>query len=81
MGIPDYQSLMLPLLKLTSDQQEHSLHEAIDELAEQFHLTDTERAQLLPSGRQRAFNNRVSWAKTYLEKAVLLESVRHVDTV
>ena len=77
MGIPDYESLMLPLLKLTSDQQEHFLRGAIDVLAEQFHLTDTERAQLLPSGRQRTFNNRVSWAKTYLEKAVLLESVRH----
>ena len=76
MGIPDYQSLMLPLLKLTSDQQEHSLREAIDELAEQFHLTDTERAQLYPNGRKRTFDDRVSWARTYLGKAGLLESVK-----
>ena len=66
MGIPDYQSLMLPLLKLTSDQQEHSLREAIDVLAKQFQLTNTERAQLYPNGRKRTFDDRVSWARTYL---------------
>lgn len=74
MAVPDYQSLMLPLLKLAHDQQEHSLHDAIDFLADKFNLTQAEREELLPSGRQAAFNNRVGWARTYLKKAGLLES-------
>jgi len=74
MGIPDYQSLMLPLLELAGDQQEHSLRQAVDALANRFGLTDTNLRELLPSGRQRAFDNRVGWARTYLGKAGLLES-------
>lgn len=74
MAVPDYQSLMLPLLKLAHDQQEHSLHDAIDFLADKFNLTQAEREELLPSGRQAAFDNRVGWARTYLKKAGLLES-------
>ena len=76
MGIPDYQSLMLPLLKLTSDQQEHSIRQAVDALANRFGLTDADRRELLSSGRQRTFDNRVGWARTYLGKAELLESPR-----
>ena len=76
MGIPDWQSLMLPLLELAGDQQEHSLRQAIDALANRFGLTDTDRRELLPSGRQRIFDNRVGWARTYLGKAGLLESPR-----
>lgn len=74
MAVPDYQSLMLPLLKLAQDQQEHSLHDAINFLAGKFSLTQAEREELLPSGRQAAFDNRVGWARTYLKKAGLLES-------
>lgn len=74
MPIPDYQSIMLPLLKLVNDQQEHSLREAIGILADQFQLTKKERKELLPSGKQALFNNRVAWASTYLRKAGLLES-------
>lgn len=74
MAVPDYQSLMLPLLKLAQDQQEHSLHDAIELLASQFGLTQAEREELLPSGRQAAFDNRVGWARTYLKKAGLLNS-------
>jgi restriction system protein len=59
MTIPDYQSLMLPLLKLSADQQEHTISEAFDKLAGQFKLTDQERNELLPSGRQSKFENRV----------------------
>ena len=76
MGIPDYQSLMLPLLELAGDQQEHSLRQAVDALANRFGLTDTNLRELLPSGRQRTFDNRVGWARTYLGKAGLLESPR-----
>jgi len=52
MAIPDYQSIMLPLLQFSGDQQEHSLREAIEFLADHFHLTDEERKELLPSGQQ-----------------------------
>lgn len=72
--IPDYQDLMLPLLKLLEDGQEHSLGEAIETLASNFQLTDEERKELLPSGKQARFDNRVGWARTYLKKAGLLES-------
>ena len=76
MGIPDYQSLMLPLLELAGDQQEHSIRQAVDALANRFGLTDADRRELLSSGRQRTFDNRVGWARTYLGKAGLLESLR-----
>ena len=74
MAIPDYQSIMLPLLKLASDKKVHSLRTAIEKLAHQFSLTAEEREELLPSGRQATFDNRVGWARTYLKKAELLTS-------
>ncbi|BAB78216.1 restriction endonuclease (plasmid) [Anabaena sp. FACHB-709] len=76
MPIPDYQAIMLPLLKFTTDQKEHSLQETIDALADHFQLTEDERKELLPSGRQPTFNNRVGWARTYLKKAGLVESTK-----
>jgi restriction system protein len=76
MTIPDYQTVMLPLLRLASDEQEHSVREAIEKLADQFELSEQERKELLPSGRQATFDNRVGWARTYMKKAGLLESKR-----
>jgi restriction system protein len=76
MAIPDYQSIMVPLLKLASDGQEHFLRDAIEALADEFTLTDEERKELLPSGRQAIFTNRVAWARTYLKEAGLLETTR-----
>ena len=76
MAIPDYQSVMPPLLSYAADEQEHSVREAIEALADQFQLTDEERKELLPSGRQATFDNRVGWARTYMKKAGLLESPR-----
>jgi restriction system protein len=76
MAIPDYQSIMLPLLKLAGDGEEHSLRETIDTLADRFDLTNEERRELLPSGRQPTFDNRVGWARTYMKKAGLLKSTR-----
>jgi restriction system protein len=72
--IPDYQSIMLPLLKLTSDKKEHKVNDLVDQLAEQFKLTDEERKELLPSGQTFLFGNRVGWARTYLKKAGLLDA-------
>ncbi len=74
MAIPDYQSLMLPLLHVASDGKEHLLNEMIETLADEFKLTLDEKKELLPSGRQAIFDNRVAWARTYLKKARLLES-------
>ncbi|MCG3119227.1 MAG: Mrr restriction system protein [bacterium] len=75
MPVPDYQSLMLPLLKLIGNKQEHAFSDVIDTLAREFDLTDAERKEILPSGIQAKFDNRVGWARTYLKKAGLLESV------
>ena len=72
MAIPDYQKIMLPLLKYALDGQEHSIREAIGALADQFNLSEDERKELLPSGQQPLFDNRVGWARTYLKKAGLL---------
>lgn len=72
--IPDYQSLMLPLLKLVSDKKEYKYRELIENLALEFKLTDDERKELLASGNQPIFDNRVGWAKTYLKKAGLIDS-------
>ena len=74
MTVPDYQAIMLPLLQLAADHKEHVISEVIQLLADQFHLTPEDRKQLLPSGTQRAFENRVRWSRTYLAKSGLLES-------
>lgn len=73
MTVPDFQSFMLPIMRLTNDKAEHSLSEVIDKLADEFDLTDEERRELLPSGRQARLDNRVGWAVTYLRKTGLLE--------
>ena len=74
MSIPDYQSLMLPLLKLAGDRNEHLFRDAVEELSNQFDLSDAERRESIPSGPQPLIYNRVGWARTYLKKAGLLES-------
>jgi restriction system protein len=76
MAIPDYQTLMLPVLKVAGDGQEHRIGDAINQLANDFGLTEEERQQLLPSGQQFTFANRVGWAKTYLVQAGLLEATK-----
>lgn len=69
MAVPDFQSIMLPLLKFIADGEEHSLRETIDQLSDGFGLSDEDRKELLPSGQQAVFNNRVGWARTYMKKA------------
>jgi restriction system protein len=73
MSIPDFQTIMLPLLKLAGDSKEYKLAEAIELLATHFNLTDIDRKELLPSGKQARFANRVGWATTYLKKAGLYQ--------
>jgi restriction system protein len=76
MPIPDFQSIFLPLLKFMSDGKEHSVQEAVDILADRYELSEEERGELLPSGKQATFYNRVSWARTYLNKSGLIEMPR-----
>ena len=76
MAVPDYQSLYLPMLRVLADGKEHSVAEIRSVLAAQLKLTDEDLRELLPSGKQPVFNNRVGWAKTYLEKAGTVRTVR-----
>ena len=76
MPIPDFQSVMVPLLNHLSDGKEHSNQKALKNLAEHFQLTDEELAQLLPSGLQAVVTNRIAWAKSHLKAAGLIESPR-----
>ncbi len=76
MPIPDYQTLMLPLLKLAGDGNVHAKRDAVNELAAQFGVSEDERRELLPSGNQEVFDNRVGWARTYLKKAILINYVQ-----
>ena len=73
MAIPDYESLMLPLLSKLADGQTRVLKDVMTELADVFQLTQDERAQLLPSGGTLTFASRLGWAKTYLKKAGLVQ--------
>lgn len=74
MSIPDYQAIMLPLLRNVKDGKEYSLEDTTNLIIEQFKLTENEKSELLPSGGQTIISNRVGWARTYLKKAALLES-------
>jgi restriction system protein len=76
MAIPDFQTLMLPLLRHLGDGKEHSNQETLDALTKEFGLSEAELAQLLPSGTQGLFRNRVAWAKAHFKKAGLVESPR-----
>ena len=75
MPIPDYQSLMLPVL-LASSRGEVRIGPVVDDLADQLKLSPEDRSKLLPSGQQTVFSNRVHWAKSYLSKAQLVEITR-----
>lgn len=77
MAIPDYQSLMLPLLQLAAQKDaELSTNEVVDILAKQLGLNEEDLKEMLPSGTQATFVNRVGWAATYMKKAGLLEGTR-----
>jgi restriction system protein len=76
MTIPDFQSIMLPMLQIAGDGNEHSIHDFLDRLADHFSLTEQELNEMLPSGKQTTFYNRVGWARTYLSKSGLLEMSR-----
>ena len=72
MPIPDFQSLMLPILEYYGDKLEHGSQNVLNDLKIKLQLTDDEINELLPSGKQYRFNNRVGWAIIYLMKSGLL---------
>lgn len=74
MSVPDFQSWFLPLLNAVSDGITHRMSDLYDFLADQQGLSAEDRAELLPSGKQFTYRNRIAWARTYLQKAGLLEA-------
>jgi restriction system protein len=77
MAVPDYQSLMLPLLKYAGTRNsEVTTSDAVEVLAQELNLSEEDLREMLPSGNQYTFGNRVGWAATYMKKAGLLQSTR-----
>jgi restriction system protein len=76
MSVPDFQSFFKPLLDLASDGKEHSIQEARESISNVMALSEEDMNELLPSGTQRKFDNRVAWAKSYFVQAKVFESPR-----
>lgn len=76
MAVPDFQSFFKPLLDLAADGKEHSMQEAREVIAKTMALPEADMKELLPSGMQSKFDNRVAWAKSYFVQAKVLESPR-----
>ena len=74
MAIPTFQMVMLPLMKYCAENpQEHRMDDLIEIMIKYFNLTEEERSQLLPSGKQEIIYNRVGWARSHLKIAGLLD--------
>ena len=76
MAIPDFQSLMLPVLKAVGESGPVSAPDVRARVAEQLGLTASDLAELLPSGRQSTFANRIAWANIFMQRAGLIKVVR-----
>jgi restriction system protein len=74
MAVPKYNELMLPLLEIAGDATNHHIRDIVPILANHFQLTEADQSELLPSGQQTRFENRVNWAKSHLLKAGLVEN-------
>jgi restriction system protein len=74
LAVPDFQSFFLPLLKYSGDGEQHSIKDAYASMADHFNLSQNDRKEMLPSGKQATYKNRIAWARVYLTKALLLES-------
>lgn len=76
MAVPEFQNFMLPILKLFSDRQIHSINECMNTAIRSFNLNDDDIKQTVPSGKQTLVANRVYWSLTYLKKSLLIETVK-----
>jgi len=73
LAVPGFQTWFTPFLKALSDGQVHLITDLYQELADQMKLTPEDKKELLPSGKQQTYKNRIGWARTYLSKAGLVE--------
>ena len=80
-NIPDFQSLMLPFLKLVQDGRTHTLNDIYEKLCIEYNLSQEDKEALLPSGNQAIMMNRVGWTRTYLKKAGLISSPQRANFV
>jgi restriction system protein len=76
MSVPDYQSLMLPLLQCAENGQEVRTSDCVENLGKKLGISESDMNQLLPSGKQTVFSNRIHWARTYMAKANLVEPTK-----
>ena len=81
MAVPDFQTLMRPLLALTEDGAEHDIAAVRAALADEFSLSEADRSGRIPSGRVTTLQNRVGWAATYLYRCGLLSRPRRAHYV
>ncbi len=73
MAVPDFQTLMLPILRILEDRREYKISEITASIIEWFGLSEDDQKELLPSGRQTRLSNRLAWARIYLDRAGLIE--------
>jgi len=76
MAMPDFQSFFKPLLEIAADRKEHSMKEARELIARNMNLSEEDLKELLPSGTQTKYDNRIAWAKSYFVQAKVLEAPR-----
>lgn len=76
MAVPDFQSFFKPLLDIAADGKEHSMKEARELIAQKMNLPEEDIKELLPSGTQTKYDNRIAWAKSYFVQAKVLEAPR-----
>lgn len=74
MAVPDFQTWFSPLLEQVADGEDHRLSDLYEQLADQLNLSEQDRRERLPSGKQLTYRNRIGWARTYLKKAGLVDS-------
>lgn len=74
MSVPDFQTWFLPIIKRVADGEIHEMPTLYEQLADDLDLSGDDRAEVLPSGSQFTYRNRIAWARTYLKKAGLLEA-------
>jgi restriction system protein len=76
MAVPDFQSFFKPLLDIAADGKEHSMKEAREIIAKRMNIVEADLRELLPSGTQTKYDNRIAWAKSYFVQANVFESPR-----
>ncbi len=76
MAVPDFQTIMLPMLRMMADGREYTLANMLAVLGSEFQLDDADLSERIPSGRQTRFYNRVCWSTTHLKKAAIIENTR-----